>query len=111
MFSDYAPFEFPGIGTVTLVAPFFGDIDISKGTGSIRYEVHTVRTSASLFSSLNTIINDQMDTEFSGAWLLLADWRNVPEFGRSQSYVSILFTNTSMSDEVSKLISPNFADL
>ena len=76
---------------MTLVAPFFSDIDTSKGTGTISYEIHTLRKSEALFTDINAIINDQMDTEFSGTWLLLAEWKNAPEFGRSQSIVSCLF--------------------
>ena len=88
VFTEYATFEFPGAGQVTLVAPFFSDIDISKGTGRISYEVHTRRNSESLFSKVNSIINEEMGTDFFGAWLLLAEWRNAPEFGRSQTIVS-----------------------
>ena len=91
VFTDYTIFEFPGSEEVTLVAPFFSDIDISKGTGNIKYEVHTLRNSEAVFSDINTIINEYMDADFSGSWLLLAEWKNVPEFGRSQLIVSFMF--------------------
>lgn len=87
MFTNYETFEFPGGGHVILVAPFFSDIDISYGTGRIRYEVHTLKSSEAIFSDINMIINDQMKTEFSGTWLLLAEWRNVPKFAGLQFIV------------------------
>lgn len=87
VFTDYESFEFPGQGHVTLLAPFFADIDISKGTGSISYEVHTVRQSEAIFSVVNRIVRERVDSEFSGTWLLVAEWRDVPEFGRSQYIV------------------------
>lgn len=89
VFTDYESFEFPGRGSVTLVAPFFSDIDISDGTGVISYEVHALRHSQTLISEFNTIINDEFGTEFEGTWLLLAEWKKVPQFGRSQFIVSV----------------------
>ena len=73
---------------MTLVAPFFSDIDISDGTGNIKYEVHTQQSSPAIFSDINAIINEYVDADFFGSWLLLAEWKNVPEFGRSESIVS-----------------------
>lgn len=90
VFTDYVTFEFPGDGHVTLVAPFFTDIDISKGTGSITYEVHTPKNSEALFSGINAVINDQMKTNFTGSWLIVAEWKNVPEFGGSKYIVCFL---------------------
>ena len=98
VFTDYATFEFPGIGDVTLVAPFFSDIDISDGIGSISYEVHTRRTSQSLISKIDTIINDQMSTQFSGSWLIIAEWKNVPQFGRSHVFVSGMLIRAGSRD-------------
>lgn len=92
VFTDYVTFEFPGDGHVTLVAPFFSDIDISKGIGSITYEVHTPKYSETLFSDINAVINDQMKTNFTGSWLIVAEWKNVPEFGGSIYTVRFLLS-------------------
>ena len=62
------------------MAPFFTDIDIGLG-GQINYEIHTVTTSQSILSEVNSLINDQTQTEFNGEWLLVATWDNVPPFG------------------------------
>ena len=88
VFTDYSNFEFPGVGINTLVAPFFCDQDISKGLGTIRYEIHTWKTSEALIAKVNSVINKKMGTEFFGIWMLLAEWRDAPEFGRSHDFVS-----------------------
>ena len=62
------------------MAPFFTDIDISTGIGQIDYEIHTKRTSESILSLVNLVIND---TDFNGEWLLAATWDDVPPFGDS----------------------------
>ena len=80
-FTDYSSFEFPGVGLNTLVAPMFCDIDISNERGRIRYEVHTQRSSPSLISQVNLLINDYMNTEFPGTWMLIAEWKDAPQFG------------------------------
>ena len=82
------PYLFPGPGSYSLVAPFFTDIDISGGVGQIRYEVHTTATSEDLLSNVSMLINEYMGTEFSGEWLLIAEWRDVPAYGQSLNIVS-----------------------
>ena len=59
------------------MAPFFTDIDIRLG-GQIDYEIHTVTTSQSILSEVNSLINEYTQTEFNGEWLLVATWDNVP---------------------------------
>ena len=53
------------------MAPFFTDIDITLG-GQINYEIHTVTTSQSILSEVNSLINEHTQTEFNGEWLLVA---------------------------------------
>lgn len=81
---------------MTLVAPFFTDIDISKGTGSITYEVHTPTNSEALFSDIHTVINDQMKTNFTGSWLIVAEWKDAPEFGGFKNIVCFLLCTYSV---------------
>ena len=89
-FTDYSSFVFPGVGVNTLVAPYFCDIDVSNERGSIRYEVHTRRTSQSLISKVNSLISDYMNTEYSGSWMLIAEWKNAPQFGGPIYIVSFI---------------------
>ena len=86
--TSYIPYLFTGFDTYSLVAPFFTDIDISNGVGQIRYEIHTTATSEYLLSNVNKLINEHMGTEFSGEWLLIAEWRDAPAFGQSSDIVS-----------------------
>ena len=88
VFTDYEPFEFPGLGSLSLVAPFFCDIDISDGTGVISYEVHALRHSPTRLAFVSTIVNEEFGTEFEGTWMLVAEWKNVPAFGRREDIVS-----------------------
>ena len=90
VFTDYTPYEFPGSSKVSLVSPFFSDIDTSYGTGIIRYEVHTLSQSPTVLAEVSRIINEHTGEAFAGSWLLLAEWRNVPEYGRSQRIVSFV---------------------
>ena len=66
---------------LSIVAPFFTDIDISQGTGQILYEVHTEATSSVLLSQVDAVIEPNFQTEFNGRWLLVATWDGVPPFG------------------------------
>ena len=66
------------------MAPFFTDIDIGLG-GQINYEIHTVTTSKSILSEVNSLINEHTQTEFNGEWLLVATWDNVPPYGDNRT--------------------------
>ena len=71
-----------------LVAPYWTDSDVTVGVGSIDYEIHTSETSQLILSSVDSIINKHMQTEFHGEWILLAEWDNVPEHGGIINIVS-----------------------
>ena len=86
-FTNFSPFTFNGNRNLSLVAPFFTDIDISSGYGQINYEIHTKITSQFILSQVNSVINDHAQTEFSGDWLLVAMWDEVPRFGGGYSIV------------------------
>ena len=57
--------------------------------GSVSYEVHTASTSMSLLSKVNSLIDEYTETQFSGEWMLVAEWKDVTQY--STSYVSHLF--------------------
>ena len=59
------------------MAPFLFDTDITEG-GQIVYEVHTVTTSQSILSEVDSLINEHAQTQFNGEWLLVATWDSVP---------------------------------
>ena len=82
------------------MAPFFTDIDISFGIGQIIYAVYNDTIPEGILSSVNSVINEHMLTDFKAEWLLVATWENVPEFGSGSSNVrsqySILITYSSI---------------
>ena len=85
---SWNPYLFPGSGRHSLVAPFFTDIDIGLGVGQVRYEIHTTTTSEYLLSNVNKLINEHTGMEFSGEWLLIAEWRDAPASARRLDIVS-----------------------
>ena len=80
-FSDFSAFIFNGNRNLSLVAPFFTDIDISNGIGQIKYEVHTDASSQSILSQVNSLINVHAQTNFNAKWMLVAMWEDVPPYG------------------------------
>ena len=89
-YNGFSQFIFTGNNTPLLVAPFLFDINISGGSGQIVYELHTVTTSQSILSEVNSLINEHMQTQFNGKWLLVATWDEVPAFG---DYTIVRFLN------------------
>jgi hypothetical protein len=84
-YSGFSPFLFNENTSLPLVAPFFTDIDISNGVGQIDYEIHTSDTSGSILSQVDSVINEHTGTSFSGEWMLVATWEQVPAFGGGTS--------------------------
>ena len=86
-FYFHSPEPFPGASSSSyLVAPFWSDNDISNGVGQVSYEIHPYRTEAVIWTS--KFITEQRQTDFSGSWMLVAEWKNVPEFGSTTTSVS-----------------------
>ena len=65
-----------------IVAPFESNINIESGTGMVSYEVHNMTTSPGLLSKVNRHIQQSMQVRFSGTWMLVVEWNNVPQFGQ-----------------------------
>ena len=66
-----------------IVAPFEANTNIATGTGRISYEVHNLTTSPSLLSQVNRYVQQSMQSRFYGTWMLVAEWKNVPQSGQS----------------------------
>ena len=80
-----------------LVAPYWTDSDVTVGIGSIDYEIHTSETSQHILSSIDSIINEHMQTEFHGEWILLAEWNNVPQHRGIINFVSSCMSHAVFS--------------
>ena len=79
-----------------LVAPYLIDIDYFIGVGKISYEVHTLTTSKPLLSKVNALINEHKETQFSGEWMLVAEWKDVLEFGFFDNVSFFIILNAFM---------------
>ena len=71
-----------------MVAPFWANNDLLNRIGSISYEVHNFETSSSYISKVSAYISQQQQVQFNGSWMLLAEWKNVSQFGGALSVVS-----------------------
>ena len=77
---DYYPAEFAYIhidyGDISpFIAPYWIDNDPSLG-GNVSYEVHT--GSSPLLSRVSDYISSSQSVEFSGTWMLVVDWFDLP---------------------------------
>ena len=93
-FTGFTPFPFSEGNGLSLVAPFFTDIDISKGSGRIVYQVHN--NFSDIFSSqvaqyINVAINTNRYTNFSAEWILIATWTEVSPYN-TNNVVSCSYT-------------------
>lgn len=81
-FTHHIPSLFPSdltfISSAYLLAPFWSDVDISF-YGSIFYEVHATPSSP-LLSQVNEFISNYTETDFTGRWMLVAQWDEVHQF-------------------------------
>ena len=96
-FDGYSPFLFDESTDIPIVAPFFTDIDISNGVGDINYEIHTRSTSEYAISQVDSVINEQADTNFNGRWMLVSTWDSVPPLGDTSIVSIVLFIATLLA--------------
>lgn len=68
------------LGNVFRVMPYYSNIDNSRGVGEIKYEVHTLASVSSFLVDVSTFIRKETGSLFSGKWMLLAEWRNIPHY-------------------------------
>ncbi len=46
----------------------------------IRYEVHNSTSSSSFLADVSNFIRSETGSQFTGQWMLLAEWYNVPPY-------------------------------
>ena len=76
------PGSFSDVTNTYVVAPFWSDVDI-RSVGEIFYEVHSTGDSTrsdDLLASVSEFITNQTGNQFSGLWMLVAQWDEVPEY-------------------------------
>ena len=80
-FTYHSPSLFPGSSFYNfIIAPFWTDNDISRGVGQVSYWVYDNETESESIDFVSTFISQQEQVEFSGTWMLTAEWRDVPEY-------------------------------
>lgn len=70
-----------------IVAPFEADANIASGRGEVSYEVHSDSTSPDQLSRVNNFIRQEKQNSFAGTWMLVVEWRDVPQSGQVNSVV------------------------
>ena len=70
------------------MAPFWADVDIRGGVGNISYQVYS--TGSPPLDTVNTIISDEENITFTGHWMIVAEWDEVPPYPYSTSLVSFM---------------------
>ena len=85
-YTAYIPRLYPVDGRY-LAAPFWSDVDITNGVGTIRYEVHSSTTGGTPLQEISDFISNEKDVVFEAEWMLVAEWDDVPAYAASTSVV------------------------
>ena len=67
-----------------VVAPFWADIDTTYG-GHVLYQTYT--TGSYELRQVSCFVSNMMRVAFSGSWMLVAEWEDVPLDGQPNSTV------------------------
>jgi len=87
-FKSHSPHLFPETDFYNyLVAPFWSDNDITNGVGEVSYQTYNNSQSEAL-TYVSTYIKQQHQVNFSGTWMLIAEWKNVPQYLGDNNRVS-----------------------
>ncbi len=81
---DCCPHKFPSIAHHSFVAPFWADVNIDNTdvVGEVSYEAHDSSTGGDLLDEVSSFVSEEEGVQFSGTWMLVAEWSNVPEWGQ-----------------------------
>ncbi|XP_022089140.1 sushi domain-containing protein 2-like isoform X2 [Acanthaster planci] len=93
--SSFTPTPFPLDGDRRVVAPFWGDVDITHG-GNVTYrELIRVPENDQLFAEVDSIVRKTFidQSRFSATWIFIATWNKVPFFG-AVNHDALNITNT-----------------
>ena len=84
----YVPLLFPIYKNVSVVAPFWSDVDLTGGVGNVYYHVYTDAESRLMFRANKEL--SRLTEDFNTTWLLVATWDRVPGYHRSLTQVNNL---------------------
>ena len=86
----------------SVVAPFAASISTAY-TGSVRYNTFT--TGDTNINTVSSHIRSELGGSFSGTWMIVADWYNVPQYGRTNVSVCTPILRASHFNRVSVFVS------
>ena len=88
-FTGGTPYLYKSTNNATYtVAPFWSDIDTTQ-LGEVTYRVITTATSANTVEEVSAFISRNMSTTFSGTWMIVAEWHEVPMHNTETNMVSM----------------------
>ena len=73
---QHVPQLFPLVGQY-LVAPFWSDVNVEDGAGTIQYEIHSSTTGGTALQDVSAFISSEEDIVFEAEWMLVAEWEEV----------------------------------
>ena len=76
-FGDEPILSFPITLSYPLIAPYWTDIDLSGGAGSVRYTVYTTENGASYIDQVNKFLVNRTANSFVASMLLVVQWIDV----------------------------------
>jgi hypothetical protein len=78
-FTSFLPELFPLSDDVSVVAPFWDDIDLRLPTnnGTLVYELVTKGNATNIINDVNTFISNHQMIQFNADWVLVAKWIDV----------------------------------
>ena len=74
---DFKPQRLP-YGVYPFIAPYWADIDLSGGVGSVRYAVYTTENGSSYINQVNEFLNT------TATMILAVQWIDVCPVGNNQ---------------------------
>ena len=85
-FSSYTPQTFPRYGSPALIAPYWTDINLNGGVGTVRYTAYTtdMYNGATYINEVNRFLATTEGGNFIATSLLVAQWIDVCPFGNNQ---------------------------
>ena len=72
------------------MAPFLADHDPQE-SGNVKYKVYDRKNTDRIDTVSSFIRNSTSSDNFTGNWMLAAEWRDVPMFGGDPAIVSISY--------------------
>ncbi len=85
---NHFPTTFSAISASNVLAPYWNDHDLRSNNSAINYNAYSIEMGPEAISKINmisTLISNQRAMNFSGIWMLVAEWDNVQSYPASDS--------------------------